>query len=241
MPLSANDLSDIPASEFRQLSNEELVGLVAHGQMSDNDTDSERGQNAWEELVLREFDRVTQLVKAFRFPDQPTVRVGADDVDDAVQAAFMRLLGMNFKGSSIGEFRAALGTCVKYACMDFCRAHMRIDQGLGGSLDDVVTDGDGNTKGRFDGELGRQEQERIDAQQAAQDQVRRIADSLGTLDNDQMRIALQMTWAGQSPDEIASELDVSVENVYQLRSRAQRKLLSDLYGSGHGKDSDGNG
>jgi RNA polymerase sigma factor (sigma-70 family) len=239
MPRSASDLSDIPTSDFRRLTGDELIGLVAHGRMSEKNGDNERGTSAWKELVLREFDRVTQLVKVFRFPGHPDVRVQRDDIDDAVQIAFMRVLGMDFKGTTRAEFAAALSTCVRYACMDFCRAEQRVDQGLGGSLDDEIENEDGSTRGRFDSELGRKQQQKHDAQEAAQEQIRRLAESLDLLDNDQMREALRLTWAGHPPEEIAEQLQTSVDNVYQLRSRGHRKLVAHVYGDESGKGADG--
>ena len=78
-----------------------------------------------------------------------------------------------------------------------------------------------------------------DDKEFAQEQIRRLAEALELIDNDDMREALRMTWAGDSPEAIAEALETSVDNVYQLRSRGQRKLLSHLYGEDDGKDADG--
>ena len=61
-----------------------------------------------------------------------------NDIDDAVQYAFERLVKMprSFKGTSEGEFRAAMRTCVRFACMDHSR-EMEEEKPIAGSLDET--------------------------------------------------------------------------------------------------------
>lgn len=254
MPRSASDLKDIPTSEFDRLRPEQLIELVALGRVTDNGSDKQRARTAWEALVLGEFDRVRQLVKAFEFPGKPGVRIPRDQVDDAVQESFMRLFKMlaNFAGSSVGEFHGALRTCVQHTCMDYCRKEMRIDKGLAGSLDETVDSEDGSERGRFDHATGKQEREQLDARDAASDYVDRIAEALESIDSEDMQTVLAMTWEGASVAQIADELDTSADNVYQLRCRGMKKLdaaLSqpapesgaDSDNPTGGRDTDGNG
>ena len=127
---------------------------------------TKRARKAWEMLIALDIDRVRGIVGTFRFPGQ-SVRVGPSKIDDVVHEAYERLVKMlrNFKGKSEGEYRAAMRTCVNYACMDHCRKEMGLEKGIRGSLDEVVGE-PGDERGRFEREIAALERERLDEEEA---------------------------------------------------------------------------
>jgi RNA polymerase sigma factor (sigma-70 family) len=216
-----------------RLGDDELVRLVVRARDSADPIHKEAGTAAWKALVARELDRVRGLVELFRFPGQPNVRVDPSDYDDATQAALERLLVpllRSFRGTTDMEFRAALVTCVRFSCMDFCRQRLRVDRGLAGSVDERLPEAGGEEAGRFDRELGelsrRIEEGRFDARLGLQ----AVAAAIGALPNENMRSVLRLTSEGYSSGEIAGRLGLSPANVDQLRSRGYRKLQETLSG-----------
>lgn len=214
--------------EFRVLNEEKLIAIIIEGREDNNVFVMERARRAWDALITREFDRVQQLVNTFCFPGQVNVRVPTAEVDDAVQIAFIRLFNMfsNFRGTSLGEFYAALSTCVRYSCMDFCRAYMRREQKIAGRIDEVIEDEQGTERGRFDDVLGYKTTESNAARMLAREELEKIAAALSKLKNKEMRAVLEMSWAGNTIEEIAFELQITPASAYQLRSRGTKTLLA---------------
>src|SRR4051794_4816362 len=91
--------------------------------------DVELAAELWKQLAVNNFDRVTQIVKAFRFspggPGLPEHERGS-----AVSEAYPRVIAMGakFHEREIGQFYAALVTCVQHTCQDYGRKELRHDK-----------------------------------------------------------------------------------------------------------------
>jgi RNA polymerase sigma factor (sigma-70 family) len=171
-------------------------------------------------------------VKAFHFPDThegfPPHRV-----DDAIQEAYLLVQAKagKLRGSTEGEFYAALSQWVWNACMDYGRRELRHDRHAGGSLDELAFDESGD-RSRFEGELeaeaGRRETERGDKEEAERSLARERALfewAIAQIENDGYRRVLELTFIEKlTGEQIAERLDITPENVYQRRSRGLRKL-----------------
>lgn len=215
--------------ELRARSEDELLALVAAGREDDDPVAKETAHRAWNELVERDVDRVRTLVRTWRLPGQD-VRVDVQDRDDAAQHAFYRLLKMlsNFRGDVMPQYRAAMATCVDWACREFCRREMRHEMGLGGSLDERLVGEDGEGAGRFDpivANLSEHAEGDHENGRAAMDAVARAIEALP---NENMKAVLRLTMEGYQSREIAERLDLQPANVDQLRSRALRRLTPEL-------------
>jgi RNA polymerase sigma factor (sigma-70 family) len=215
--------------ELRRRSEDELLALVVAGRLSEDDRGREAARRAWSELVERDIDRVRALVRTWRLAGRE-IRVDAQDRDDATQHAFYRLLKMlgNFRGKVMPQYRAAMVTCVDWACREFCRREMRREMGLGGSLDDRFTGEDGEGAGRFDPVIGEMSEWERDDQEAGRLAIDALARGIDALPNENMKSVLRLTMEGYPSREIADRLELSVANVDQLRSRALRRLSSEM-------------
>jgi RNA polymerase sigma factor (sigma-70 family) len=236
MRRSDSDLQKVPESGFHSLSQDELLRLVVNCRESTDRSQRKRARKAWEMLVATDFDRVRGLVATFRFPKKPSVVIARDSIDDVVQLAFERLAKMfgTFRGTELRSYRAAMRTCVTYACMDYSRKEMEHEKGIGGSLDEEITDGEGGTRGRFDPEIAKQERERIVLQEQmerAEEQNAHIWSRLEELDGDR-RVVLEMTRDGCSTEDIMARTGKSRDNVYKLRERGLKDLRDLLDGDG---------
>lgn len=227
MPEPARELS-APSPTSRE---DDLVRAFVAGRDADDAAARRRSVEAWHELLARERDRVHALVAAFRVPDHPDVRVPRDDVEEVAHAAIERCLVKlleGFRGTSIGELRAAVRTATRYTCLDSCRARMREYQRRAGSLDERTPLPSGDEAGRFDrdlAELGRRlEEDRSDAAL----ELGALRDSIDALDNEDQRQVLELTGQGFSSKEIAGKLGLTVANVDQLRFRALRRIGEEL-------------
>jgi len=183
--------------------------------------------DAWHVLVARDYERVRGLVAAFRFPGHPEVRIDTDEIDSATHEALercLRALLTSFRGRSVGELRAAMRTATHFACQDFCRAQMRREQGIGGSIDDVRTAEEGQDIGRFDRELGDLAEGRHRAKTEAGEDLDEVAAAIAALPNENMREVLRLRAEGYCSKEIAGKLGLSPANVDQLHSRGLRRL-----------------
>jgi RNA polymerase sigma factor (sigma-70 family) len=217
----------MPRDSARQLRDDELIRrYVDHRDRGDREGAAE----LWEQLALRNYDRVVQLVKAFRFDGGGGL--APDDVPDAGQEAYLRVvaMGANFRESHIGQFRAALLRCVQNACLDFGRKALRHDKHAGGSLDERY-DGDAEA-GPYDAAIARHslEREALQAETDADDDSYHqaqelVAWAIAQVENENYRAVLELTYVERlSGEEIAERLGISHDNVYARRSRGLKRL-----------------
>ncbi len=224
--MGAIDPSYAITQNLHALSDEQLLKLVVGGRAKRCGKEWDTATQAWRHLAARHHDRLRGLVIAFRFPGTPDVGIGADDYDDATQECFIRAVKMlgNFRGTTVGEFLGALGTCVKNTCMDFCRRRLTRERGTAGSIDEPAPGAGDETLGRFDTTLGkiasRQDAERA----AARDALAALGAGIRALENEEMREVMRRKMSGYSSREIADELQLTVANVDQLCSRGVRGL-----------------
>ena len=193
--------------------------------------DLELAAQAWEQLIVNNFDRIKGVVAAFRFSGA-SPGIPAHDQGSAATEAYLRAISMggNFAGRHIGQFYAALHTCVKNACMDFGRGELRHDKHSAGSADETF-DPDGET-GRFDAALAAYDAElrerAIDAVNSElhhQETEQLVAWAISQVQNDNYREVLELTYIQKlSAQEISDQLGISMANVYQRRSRGVTEL-----------------
>lgn len=237
-----SDLLRVPESQFGSLSRDELLRIVVLCREQDDPKAKRRTEEAWALLVALDRDRIRVLVATFRFAGQGNVQVARDKVEDVVQDCYLRMLGMlaGFKGAVLPQYEAAMATCTDFECRDHCRREMRLDQRSGGSLDEQVQTDDGGTRGKFESVVGKQERARLAENEALEEEMERWAKrraqvraKIERIENDNKREVLLMTWDGKSVAEIMDKLDLSRDNVYQLRRRAL-KLVQDMLSSDDG-------
>jgi RNA polymerase sigma factor (sigma-70 family) len=198
----------------------------------------ELARGLWEQLAVNNFDRVKQIVKAFRFsPGGP--RLPDHEWGSAASEAYLRFIAMgaSFRHREIGRFYAALVTCVQNSCKDFGRKELRHDMRAAGSIDSTF-DPDGEA-GPFDGVLAVYDQrlrdqvgDALDEEHSRVEAEQLVAWGISQVANGNYREVLEMTWIHKlSADEIADQLGISMENVYARRSRGGKeleKILRDL-------------
>ncbi len=188
--------------------------------------DEPTAARCWEELVERNYDRVRGMVALWGRGG----RLSADEGEEAVQRALVRLwnrMAVTFEGATMGEWVNATRQLVEFACLDVQREAARRSR-RERSLDEQRPGTDGEPVGAHDARLAR----------LAADELRRAgerADALGFTEwalprvaNPRRRTVLERTLDGVPAEAIAAELEVSMPNLYQLRSRGLRDL-ADLY------------
>ena len=191
----------------------------------------------WQRLVIRSLPRIQAMARTHRF--EGGARLPASQHDDAAQEAFLRAIAMGarFKGSSVGEFRAALKTCVWNACMDWGRGELARDRWVAGSLDEPFADGEGGTRFEqtLEGEYRRREVDRLDKEEAeerAASAADLVAHAISLVKNDAYREVLELTYVEKlSGPEIVARLGISENNMHQRRSRGTKemeRILRDL-------------
>jgi RNA polymerase sigma factor (sigma-70 family) len=225
MPRSDRDLLRATERELEHLRDEELLRLTVISRDGDRKSAKQAGK-AWETLVTRDIERVRNIVASFRHPKGPGVRVAADDVDAVTHDAYVRLVGIAFKGTAIPQYRSLMRRCVTFQCMDHCRAEMGQDKQRGGSLDEQIHSGEGDPHSRFEGDVARLERERTAEEEQLLAEAERLGDMRGRLteliaklDSEKKRRVLEMTFEGRSTEEIMEATGESRDNVYQLRKR----------------------
>lgn len=233
MPLSDNDLSRTPESEFGSLSQDDLLRIVVNCRESRDRTSRKRARAAWGMLIAHDIDRVRNIVASFRLKEHAGVKVALDMVDDVVQDCYMRLLKMlrTFRGTSEGEYRAAMRTCIGYECRDHLRRELVHDRHRAGSLDEETSDAEGSPRPKFDTAVAKKEHERVDAEEALErehERRKRLEAAIARIEKPDQRRVVDLTYAGRTTEEIMEELGTSRDNVYQLRSRGLKDLQSKL-------------
>ncbi|MDQ2761290.1 MAG: sigma-70 family RNA polymerase sigma factor [Actinomycetota bacterium] len=221
--------------ELRRLSRPELAALVVAGLRGGTDAQRARAEAAWALLAALDIDRVRGIVATFRFPEHEHVRIDEQDQRDTVQEAHERLLKMlpNLYASTDREYLAALVTCVRYACMDFCQRQMRREMGIGGSLQETLPDveGEDEDRGRFDWLVARAAIERRADSEWARDELEAAIEAWAALSNENMRRVISLKAEDTySSREIAERLGLSAANVDQLRLRGLRKMRGQMEG-----------
>lgn len=193
--------------------------------------DLEEAAQIWEQLAVNNFDRVKQIVKAFRFSPGgkglPEYEWGS-----AATEAYFRVIamGVNFRKRETGRFYAALVTCVWNACLDYGRKELRHEKRAAGSFDKTF-EADGEA-GPFDGALAAYDEElRRRTSDAVEAEISRIeaeqmaAWAIGQIENDNYREVLELSYIEKlSAEEIAEKLGLSHDNVYARRSRGIKEL-----------------
>lgn len=218
--------ADPTVRPLESLSPQQLLDVVVRARAVGSGPEWERAVAAWKQLVAREHPRVLQSVKAFRFPHQPTVRIPPDEYDDVAIKCWERAVKMlgNFRGVSLGEFYAALHTCVQNTCKDHCRSRLVHEKKLAGSLDEPAPGADAyDPRGRFDAEVAElsywQEPARIDARAGLDE----LAAAMERLD-ERSQAVVRGRIRGESSREIGQKLGESVANVDQIFRRAMIQI-----------------
>jgi RNA polymerase sigma factor (sigma-70 family) len=192
----------------------------------------------WEQLAVNNFDRIKQIVKAFRF-SAGGKGLPEHEWGSAASEAYLRVvaMGANFQAQEAGRFYAALVTCVQNSCKDYGRKELRHDKRAAGSVDKTF-DPDGEA-GPYDAALAAYDAGlRERATDAVEDELERrhaehlVGWAIGQISNDNYREVLEMTYFHKlSAEEIADQVGISVDNVYARRSRGGKeleKILRDL-------------
>jgi RNA polymerase sigma factor (sigma-70 family) len=178
----------------------------------------------WARLVEAKFDLVQLLV------DRRAGRYGLshDEREEAVSAALVKLwrnMARTFHGTTMGEWVNATKTLVETTCMDVQRrAAKRTRRETSFDVADPET-----TNPEWKGAKKAEEDYLRDAEKA--EAAGFIAWALPQIDDDRRRLVLERTLDGQPGEEIAAELDVSMANLYAIRSRGLKDLrkLRDRY------------
>lgn len=191
----------------------------------------EQAGGLWQQLAINNFDRVQQIVKAFRFspggPGLPDHEWGG-----AASEAYIRVIAMgtNFRMREVGRFYAALVTCVQHTCQDYGRKELRHDKHAAGSIDKPF-DPDGEAGpfdpvlAAYDEHLREQASDALDAERSQVEAEGLVAWAISQVTNDNHREVLELTWLQKlSAEEIADQLGISMDNVYARRSRGGKEL-----------------
>lgn len=191
----------------------------------------ERAAELWKELAVNNFDRVRQIVKAFRFspggPGLPEHEWGS-----AASEAYLRVvaMGAGFRNRELGQFRAALVTCVQNACRDYGRRELRHERRAAGSIDERFEPGGeagpyDAALARYDAELRRSASEALESERDLQQTERLVAWAIAQVENANYREVLELTWIDKlSGEEIAARLEITTDNVYARRRRGLKEL-----------------
>jgi DNA-directed RNA polymerase specialized sigma24 family protein len=178
----------------------------------------------WEELVTLEYDRVAGMVAAWRGGRE----LRPDERDEATQVALLKLwrnMIRTFTGTTMGEWVNATLACVDFACRDVQRRAARQSARLK-SLDQPASasGGDDDVRGAYDRALEAEGRRRDQRAREARDAEEFVTWALPQVADERRRLVLRMTLEGVPAEDIRRELDVSRDNLYQLRSRGLKDL-----------------
>jgi DNA-directed RNA polymerase specialized sigma24 family protein len=185
------------------------------------DGDAQGAFRWWSDLVEANFDRVRALV------DLRATRYGlsASERDDAVSLALLKLwrnMIRTFEGATMGEWVNATRRLVDFACAQVQRDAARrgerqssLDPAPGEDDDDLGASG--WRLAAIAHQEHRRETERNEASAF-------VGWAVPRLKNERRRLVVERTLDGVPAEDIADELDVSVENLYALRSRGLKDL-----------------
>lgn len=193
--------------------------------------DLETAAEIWEQLAVNNFDRVKQIVKAFRFsPGGP--RLPEHEAGSAATEAYLRVvaMGANFREREIGRYYAALVTCVQNACRDYGRKELRHDKHAAGSIDETFEpDGEAGpydaALAAYDGELRDRARDAVEAERGRLEAENLVGWAIRRVKNDKHREVLELTWLKKLPaEQIVDQLGISLDNLYARRSRGSKEL-----------------
>jgi RNA polymerase sigma factor (sigma-70 family) len=193
--------------------------------------DLELAGEIWKQLAVNNFDRVKQLVKAFRF-SPGGAGIPDHEWGSAASEAYLRVvaMGAGFRTREAGRFYAALVTCVQNSCRDFGRKELRHDRRAAGSIDTTFEpDGEAGpfdaALAAYDAHLREQAGEAIEAEHSRVEAEELVEWAISRVANDSYRGVLELTWLRKLPaEEIAEQLGISLDNVYARRSRGGKEL-----------------
>jgi DNA-directed RNA polymerase specialized sigma24 family protein len=177
----------------------------------------EAARRHWEVLLESNFDRVVALVSL-----QARGRLDPHERDEAVERAIVKVwrnMVSTFDGRSMGEWINAVRACAGFAVVDVQREAARRSKRQR-SLDELEE----HRWASRAHEEHRRERERADAREF-------VAWGLPQLKDARRRLVLERSLDGVPAEAIAAELDVSLPNLYQLRSRGLKELakLKEVY------------
>ncbi len=191
------------------------------------DGDAVEMRRCWEELVISVYDRMDNIVGATH-----RGRLDDDEHEQAVQRALVRFstrLIHTFAGTSMGELVNATKTLARGICIDVQRRSAR-ERSRRRSLD-----------AGWDADAGERPSSAWEADEALSrfERDEQDADAQAFLDwalpqlRESRRAVVERTFHGAELAEICSELGLSRDNAYQLRSRGLKDLakLKEAYES----------
>ena len=204
----------MPAAPDRQNVREEE--LLRRFVAARDDGDSDGARHWWGRLAEASFDRVRGMV------DLRARRYGLSDDErqEAVQRSLVKLwqnMITSFEGATMGEFVNATRSLVEFACKDVQRGAAKRtsrEAALSGDPEKPHPDWRGD-------EIAQQRHRRA-AEQA--DAAEFVAWALPRLTNERRRRVLELTLTNAPAEAIAAELDVTMDNLYALRSRGLKDL-----------------
>ena len=220
-PLPADPALVEDPRHLRGLRDDELVRLVVMHR--------ERGDDArllvvWEALLVANADRIRTWTRVFRLPDGSAL--SPEDCEDAYVQALERFalkLVSTFRGSSVGELRAATKRLTQFACFDVARLTMKREMHET-ALDHSRPEDDEDGVERRHPTLVRDATWAADDLELAREASERVEAALEALPNQRQAQVLRMERDGYTYEEIMARLDVSRDNAYQLRKRGLDKL-----------------
>lgn len=182
--------------------------------------DVDGAREAWDLLVNNSYDLVDGFVRS---AGRGKLR-SEDEIQDAIEQALVRLwrkMSQTFEGTSMGEYVMSTRALCGFAVLDVQRAASKRNARLK-SLDKTVDDGEGGNRSLYDAALQAEAERR--AAREADDEERDgwnclLDEYLPQVSNDRYRVVLQRTRENVPAESIAAELDVSMDNLYQLRKR----------------------
>lgn len=188
--------------------------------------DAAGAAQAWDDVVTQEFDRLDGMVRA---AGRRGSRLSAAEIEDAVSLAakkFVVELPESFEGTSMGELVNTLKACAEFACLDVQRTEAR-RSAKRVPLEDVGEDGELRpSQAVLDRRLRDAADAEADEAEAEADEEREafLAWAVPRIPDERQRLVWQRTLERVPAAEIAEELGVTKDNLYQLRSRGLRAL-----------------
>jgi RNA polymerase sigma factor (sigma-70 family) len=213
--------------DLRPIGTDVLLRRLARAHADGRPGSARRERDA---LIVRALPRVRGAVAAFRFPGQD-VTIPRATREEVVQEAVIRTMRMlaNLERHTEAAFGAAVVTTAQYTCRDWCRRTLAVERGLAGHLEEPARGAPADdVPGRFTADLARLAERARGEEEAARETADALERAIRGLANPVQRRVIELTRDGWRSKEIAAELDLSVPNVDQLRSRGFKLLRKEL-------------